>query len=115
MNTVTATSRRALVNTLVGACLALGACAAAQAAEPAAPRAAVTVVYTDLNVATTAGANALYARISHAARQVCDSADIRDLAAQASEHACERAAISQAVHAVHSPQLAALVPTVTRG
>src|SRR5450432_3231397 len=118
MNTVTSKSprTRAALYTLISACVALGTCAAVQAGEActAAPQSAdgaraVTVSYGDLNLSTSEGASVLYARISHAAHKVCDAGDIRNLDAQAAGHACERAAVAQAVHAVHSPQLAALV------
>jgi hypothetical protein len=61
------------------------------------------------------GASALYARINHAAHTVCEAGDIRDLGAQAASKACQREAVAQAVHAVHSPQLAALVHAKTPG
>jgi UrcA family protein len=107
------------VYTLITACVALGACATAQSGEACAiaqsahAGAAVTVSYRDLNLATPEGASALYARINHAAHTVCEAGDIRDLGAQAASKACQREAVAQAVHAVHSPQLAALVHAKT--
>jgi UrcA family protein len=102
---------------LVAACIALGTGAAVQAGEAcaSAPQsahaagAAITVGYSDLNLSTPEGARVLYTRIDHAAHKVCDAGDIRDLDAQAASQKCERAALAQAVQAVHSPQLAALV------
>ena len=107
---------RAAVYTLITACVAIGACAAVQAGEACADRAVRAqpappspCSYRDLNLATPEGASALYARINHAARTVCAAGDIRDLGALAASKACQREAVAQAVHAVHSPQLAALL------
>jgi UrcA family protein len=108
------TRTRAAVYTLLTACVAIGACAAVQAGEACAVAStahtgnAVTVSYRDLNLATREGASALYARINHAARTVCAAGDIRDLGAVAAANACQREAIAEAVHTVHSEQLAAL-------
>jgi UrcA family protein len=91
------------------ACLLTGAGAAhASAAVDAAP--AVTVRYADLNIGTEQGADALYARIVSAARQVClrQRLDLRDLHGLELAKACEAQAIAQAVRDVHSPRLAAL-------
>ena len=93
---------------------ALGACAVmlpglSHAATPAAGAAAVTVRYADLNLGTAAGNSALYARLVSAARQVCgETGDIRDLGRLAATQACRREAIANAVHSVHSTQLAAV-------
>ena len=116
MNAVTCKSsrRRAAVYTVLTACVAIGTCAAVQAGEACAvtPSAhagnAVTVRYSDLNLATREGASVLYARINHAARSVCELGDIRELGALAAAKACQREAVAQAVHTVHSEQLAAL-------
>ena len=96
--------------TTVSACMLAGMAQVARAAEPAP---SVTVSYGDLNLASARGANALYARIVSAAREVCGAAkvDIRDLGTLANERSCESNAIAQAVHAVHSPALAALAGT----
>ncbi len=105
---------RAAVYTLLTACVAIGANAAAQAgeacavAQPAHSGNAVTVSYRDLNLATREGASTLYARINHAAHTVCAAGDIRDLGAVAAAETCQREAVAQAVHTVHSEQLAAL-------
>jgi UrcA family protein len=116
MNIITSTSR-ATKSALLSACIALGAAAAVQAGEACAiaPQsagaggAAITVGYSDLNLATPEGARVLYSRIDHAAHKVCDAGDFRNLDATAASRKCERAAVAQAVQAVHSPQLAALV------
>jgi UrcA family protein len=119
MNAVTSKSfrTRAAVYTLITACVAIAACTTVQAGEACAvahaaqPGNAVTVSYRDLNLATPEGAHTLYARITHAAHQVCSAGDIRDLSAVAASQACQREAIAQAVGTVHSSQLAALVST----
>ncbi len=99
------------------AVLTLGALAAtaaanagASASEPAAMSAgtSVRVNFRDLDLATDAGNQALYQRISRAAQRVCAVSDIRDLNAMAQSASCERAAVSQAVSHVHSERLAAL-------
>lgn len=69
---------------------------------------AVHVSYRDLDLATDAGSQALYERISHAARKVCAVSDIRDLTALAQSDRCERTAVSQAVRQLHNARLAAL-------
>jgi UrcA family protein len=69
---------------------------------------AVHVSYRDLDLATDAGSQALYERISHAAHKVCAVSDIRDLTAMAQSDSCERAAVSQAVQQVHNTRLATL-------
>jgi UrcA family protein len=91
-------------------CLVAGVASVAHAATPAR---SMTVAYGDLNLGSTQGTDALYARIVFAARQVCGAGevDIRNLGALAAERSCESDAIAQAVHAVHSPALAALAGT----
>ena len=104
----TALRRATATLTLLGACLFSVAHAAP--AAPAAGTPSVTVSYADLNLASEEGANALYGRIAAAARAVCaaESVDIRDLGAFTRVRACETAAITGAVNAVHSPRLASL-------
>lgn len=107
---------RALLTALT-ACVLVAAATAARAgtecAEHASSTAAagtqtVRVSYADLNLATDAGSRALYQRITAAAHKVCAVSDIRDLAGLAADQSCERAAVTQAVNAVHSARLAAL-------
>jgi UrcA family protein len=111
----TATSKfseywHAAMLTTVSACMIAGMAQMARAAEPAP---SVKVAYSDLNLGSAQGTNALYARIVFAARQVCGAGevDIRNLRSLADERTCESNAITQAVHAVHSPALAALAST----
>lgn len=92
--------------TAFSACVVL-APALTHAATPAAAL-SVTVRYADLNLGSEAGSAALYARLESAARAVCGPSDIRDLGQFAAVQACQKAAIAQAVHAVHSTQLAAV-------
>jgi UrcA family protein len=96
--------------TTVSACMIAGMAQMARAAEPAP---SVTVAYGDLNLASAQGTSALYARIVSAARLVCgaDEVDIRNLRSLADERTCESNAVAQAVHAVHSPAVAALAGT----
>lgn len=112
---ITATSKfneywHAAMLTTVSACMLAGIAQVARADEPAP---SVTVAYGDLNLASAQGANTLYARIVSAARAVCGAGevDIRNLRSLADERSCESNAIAQAVHAVHSPSLAALANT----
>jgi UrcA family protein len=93
------------------AVLALGLLAGvAQAATASDETSSMKVSYGDLNLSTTQGNKALYARIVAAARTVCAAYDVdgRDLHAVAIERSCEERAISQAVQDVHSTQLAAI-------
>jgi UrcA family protein len=66
----------------------------------------VTIRYDDLNLSTSAGANALYHRISVAARQVCPDVYSRDLGSVAAGERCQATAIAKAVHELNNPQLA---------
>ncbi|MBS0578741.1 MAG: UrcA family protein [Proteobacteria bacterium] len=117
MKTLNVIPSRAALYAFLSACVIVSAGAAAHAGEacavaapaPHAAGTAVTVRFADLDVSTRDGASALYGRITHAARQVCDNGDIRDLTARAAAASCEREAVAQAVHTVHSPQLAALI------
>lgn len=71
---------------------------------------AITVTYNDLNLSSDQGSKELYSRIVSAARIVCGADDLhgRDLHAVALEQACETRAITQAVHQVNVPTLAAI-------
>jgi UrcA family protein len=68
----------------------------------------VTVKYADLNVASSAGAAALYARIQHAAENVCSQFDRSGLDAFEQRKACMHKAIFGAVTKVNAPALSAL-------
>ena len=97
-----------IVITALSACVVMVP-ALSHAATSAAEPAAVIVRYADLNLGTAAGNDALYARLVSAARKVCGEAgNIRDLGQLAATQACQREAIANAVHSVHSTQLAAV-------
>lgn len=69
----------------------------------------VVVRYADLNLGTTAGAKALYARISSAATRACGGRpDIRELRQHEQYRECYDAAMESAVHKVDSARLQAL-------
>jgi UrcA family protein len=90
------------VTAALAACLAVTGVANAQTAP------SVRVRYSDLNLSTQQGSQALYTRIVAAAAQVCQVDDIRNLKAVAAARSCRAQAIAQAVHEVGSPALAAL-------
>lgn len=92
--------------------LALMAGQAVAADQDTVPTARVR--YGDLNLATDAGARALYQRIQAAARTVCPIVDLRDLARLVEAQACRREAIERAVNAVGSPKLASAHRAATR-
>jgi UrcA family protein len=100
------TFRRSLA--LAGAVAALTVTATSFAAPNSAGTLSVTVRYSDLNLGTAAGANALYHRISAAARQVCPDSYSRDLGMLAASERCQANAIAQAVRELNNPQLAAV-------
>ncbi len=69
-------------------------------------KAAVKVSYKDLDVRTTAGAKALYARLKQASRAVCDVRSVREtgnirIAARAKD--CYEEALAEAVDRVDNP------------
>jgi UrcA family protein len=68
---------------------------------------AATVNYADLDLESTAGIEALYARIRSAAKRVCGTTEFLDLAARADMSACRSAAVDEAVAAVGNEALAA--------
>jgi UrcA family protein len=105
--TTTKTSiRRCAIGAVALAGCVLGAMSAVQAAETGAP--SVVVTYTDLDLATDSGNQALYQRIAAAARQVCPAEATRNLKQFSASRACQATAIKQAVDEVSSPRLAAV-------
>ncbi|HXQ46650.1 MAG TPA: UrcA family protein [Caulobacteraceae bacterium] len=69
----------------------------------------VTVKYSDLNIGSRAGVQALFKRIDAAANTACGGApDIRQLNQLASFEACCRSAVARAVVEVNSPMLKAM-------
>jgi UrcA family protein len=108
------TFRRSLA--VAGACAALAVTAGAFAAAPSDQLSKVTVRYDDLNLATAAGVDVLYRRISSAARTVCHDENSRDLGIAAAVRQCRESAIAQAVHEVNNPRLALVhAARVSRG
>ena len=76
----------------------------------------ITVRYSDLNLATASGVDALYHRISKAASNVCPNPDIRDLTAASLAKQCQVEAIARAVRDVNNPKLAVMHAShVSRG
>jgi UrcA family protein len=96
--------RRSLV--VAGAFAALAATTTCFATPFSDEAPSVTVRYDDLNLATSAGVDALYHRISNAARAVCPDAHSRDLAIVAASERCQANAVDQAVREVNNPHLA---------
>ena len=87
MFTTASSSFSTTVVAAVGTALFAGAClfgATAPAAAAPAPQ-AISVSYSDINVASTTGRQALDSRIIHAARTVCENGgnDVRSLSAEA--------------------------------
>jgi UrcA family protein len=80
----------------------------AQATERGAETPAVTVSYGDLNLNTSAGVEALYARLRAAARTACDVRGGRPLAEQVLARTCYHEALGAAVDGVQSLTLSAL-------
>jgi UrcA family protein len=76
----------------------------------------VAVRYDDLNLASSAGVEALYRRISSAARAVCPDEHSRELAVVAASERCQANAVAEAVRQVNNPQLAVVhASRVSRG
>ncbi len=65
-------------------------------AAPVADGQSVAVRYSDLDLTTNAGTQALQTRIDHAARAVCGSADVRDLLGMHEVQHCRQVALSSA-------------------
>ncbi len=112
MNTMTTVNlfRTAIAVALFGAASGFAAMPAV-ADESDAPQ--TTVKYGDLNISTTQGAAALYARIRSAAKAVCSQFDGPVLAAYAQRDACVNKAILGAVNKVNSAALTALYSAKT--
>jgi UrcA family protein len=79
----------------------------AAVATPQTENRETTVNYADLNLESAAGIESLYARIRSAAKKVCGTAEISDIAARADMSACRAASLDKAVAAVGNEALAA--------
>ena len=67
----------------------------------------VHVAYSPQELQSEAGIQHLYARLRHAAEQVCGPIDTRNLQALAKQQACVDRALDRAVDSVHSAGLTA--------
>jgi UrcA family protein len=81
----------------------------AHAGTPASAESRVAVRYADLDLASDAGAAALYQRIAAAAREVCPGYfESRHLLHRQAVRECRESAIARAIEAIDSPRLAAI-------
>ena len=86
----------------------------AHAATPASEAPAISVNYSDLNLATDEGSRALHERLAAAARQVCPS-NLGPSARQLSDSRhCVVAAVDRAMGEVKDPKLAGVRATQAR-
>lgn len=106
----------------MGAVITLGfstvtASAADLTADPSANAATnnYLVRYADLDLSKTEGAAALYSRISHAARIVCQSLDSRQIDIAVKYRACMQQAVAKAVADVNSPLVSQYHELHTKG
>jgi UrcA family protein len=103
-------ARRASV---LGGCVLAAATAIAVAGSAAAQSddagAALTakVRYADLNLTSEAGAKTMLGRIEYAARRVCGSPDVRDLAQVAAYDHCKAETVVRTVRVLGAPLVAA--------
>lgn len=98
---------KGMLATLSVAALAVPALSAA--GEPAkAEKASVKVSYEDLNIHSKAGARALYGRLKHASKEVCDVRPLKELGTlrhSVKVQACYEEALSEAVEEIDSEEL----------
>jgi UrcA family protein len=73
------------------------------------------VRFADLDLSKMAGASALYVRLQHAARVVCDPLESRDLSLAAKYRACVDQAVTHAVASVDRPLLSQYHQLRTKG
>jgi UrcA family protein len=104
------TRRRFLIGLAVAGSACLAGVAQGQTVEGQDPR-TVMVSFGDLDLATLAGAQTLYARIEGAAQLVCGEQG-RSIEEQTAWEACMKDAIDGAVAAVHSPLLSNVADSV---
>jgi UrcA family protein len=84
-------------------------------AAPATEAATQRISYAELDLNKDAGVERLYARLRHAAEQVCGGVNIRDLAGTHRQEDCVRASLDRAVEDVHSARLTARHRGATAG
>ena len=106
----------------MGAVIAVGFSTVTASAADLAADASVTegshsylVRYADLDLSKTAGAAAVYSRISHAARIVCQSLDGRPLDMAVKYRSCLQQAVAKAVADVNSPLVSQYHESRTKG
>jgi UrcA family protein len=99
--------RGAIVGTLLLAATAAAGTAWADA-NPSQRTVNIEVEYTDINLATTAGAKTLYNRIVRAARVACGPSEVRSASMMSAYRSCMKQAVDGAVGEVGSPKLSAL-------
>lgn len=104
---IVSTPLRGLVATAILGALAFSVASPSNAFEGAETR-EITVHYADLNVSTSLGAAALYARIRGAAEALCSPLDHGDLASKMHRIACANQSIAQAVSKVNQGTLFAV-------
>ena len=97
------TSTRSVL--LLSTCLLLGWSASAFGAVDDIVVVSKTVRYKDLDISTAEGAQALYSRISAAARRLCRA---RDYTPQSVVRDCRARAVDDAVHGVANPLLTSI-------
>jgi UrcA family protein len=108
------TFRRSLAVAGAFAALAVSTVTVAAPLSDAPP--SVAVRYDDLNLASSAGVEALYRRIARAARAVCPDEHSREMAVVSASERCQANAVAEAVRQVNSPQLAVVHAShVSRG
>ena len=89
------------------AMLSLARPSLARAADPNQPP-SVTVSFGDLDMSTPQGAERLYQRLTVAAAAVCPSYDVGDLQARRVSQLCRKDALSRALEALQSSEVAAI-------
>ena len=103
---------KSLLPALAGVGLAaLAAAPGSTQAQPATSQDSVSVriSYSDLNLATSAGARQMMGRIQSAARIICGESSVNnDLTERDREHACVDATVSDAVRSLDAPTVTAL-------
>jgi UrcA family protein len=110
MNIVTKARSASIVSAIAATVIALAGVAnggAAQAAEPSQPL-TKTVTYGDLNLNSEQGAKVLYARLRHAASDVCYPLGNIELTRRRQWQSCIDNAVASAVQKVNSPLVTAL-------
>jgi UrcA family protein len=107
MNTITSTPLRTLVAGAILSALAFSFATVSSADERTTPP-QVIVKFGDLDLSTSQGAVALYARIHSAAVNVCSRVYDSDLAYKLNKDACLQEVIADAVTHVNQPGLSAV-------